>query len=321
MKIFISDLWHDLRERRLWPLAILLLAGLVAVPLVLAKSAEHSTPAAPLPEPTAAQQRDDKGSDLKVQVAEVKAGEGSTLDVYDPKNPFRPPARIVKAGEDQSSSSAGGPGGDSTTGGGDIGDDSAGGVDFGDTGSGDTGSGDTGSGDTGSGDDGSDTTQTVKQYRFVVDVTFTANGRKRRIRGLERLDMLPSQASPLLIFLGVSAEGGNAVFLVDSALTAAGEGNCEPSEESCAFLHIGPGSEHEFTTEAGDSYSLRIEEIRKLPVNTSAGSSARKRSPAKGRTATASVGAPRRFLPPILADLVSVSTETQSDSNADKARR
>ena len=65
------------------------------------------------------------------------------------------------------------------------------------------GGGETG-GDPGGGD-GTTTTTTV--YKYVVDVTFSANGRTRRIKGLEKLDMLPSQASPLLIFMGVTAEG------------------------------------------------------------------------------------------------------------------
>ena len=56
------------------------------------------------------------------------------------------------------------------------------------------------------------------------------------IKGMERLEMLPSEASPLLIFLGVSANAGNAVFLVDSTLEAAGEGTCKPRASECAFL-------------------------------------------------------------------------------------
>ena len=32
MKMFFLDLWHDLREKRLWPVAALLLLALVAVP-------------------------------------------------------------------------------------------------------------------------------------------------------------------------------------------------------------------------------------------------------------------------------------------------
>ena len=49
VKTFCRDLWNDLRARRLWPVAALLLVGLVAVPVVLSKQAEE--PAAPAPRP------------------------------------------------------------------------------------------------------------------------------------------------------------------------------------------------------------------------------------------------------------------------------
>ena len=45
MKIFMLDLWSDLREKRLWLVAVVLLLGLVAVPVILAKPAEE--PSAP----------------------------------------------------------------------------------------------------------------------------------------------------------------------------------------------------------------------------------------------------------------------------------
>ena len=37
MKIFLLDLWHDLRAKRLWPVALVLAVALVAVPVVLSK--------------------------------------------------------------------------------------------------------------------------------------------------------------------------------------------------------------------------------------------------------------------------------------------
>ena len=82
--------------------------------------------------------------------------------------------------------------------------------------------------------------------------------------------MLPSQANPLLIFLGASKNGGNAVFLVDSTLTAVGEGKCKPSKADCAFLYLGAGSEHELTNDEGDSYTLRVDQIRKVKVGDDA---------------------------------------------------
>jgi hypothetical protein len=315
MKIFLLDLWHDLQAKRLWPVAAVLLLALVAVPVVLSKSSE--TPAAG---PVKAVRKAPDPKDLKalasVKLTEADESRGSSLDTFDPSNPFRPPASIEKraredAGGAPSTVSGGGAAGDD--GGGDTG--STGG-DTGSTGGGDTGSTGGGGGDTGSTGGGTPTTTT--QYRYVVDVTFTANGRKRHIKSMERLEMLPSESSPLLLFLGVSANAGNAVFLVDSTLQAAGEGRCKPRARECAFLYIGAGSEHEFTNEEGDSYTLRIDEIRKVKVGGSASASSR-----RGKTARAAIGSPvatRRFLSP-LADLVTVSNGGDANSNDHQDRR
>ena len=49
MTTFLSDLWADLREKRLWPVALLLLVALVAVPVVLAKPGAEPAPPPPAP--------------------------------------------------------------------------------------------------------------------------------------------------------------------------------------------------------------------------------------------------------------------------------
>jgi hypothetical protein len=312
MKIFLLDLWHDLQAKRLWPVAAVLLLALVAVPVVLSKSSE--TPAAG---PVKAVRKAPDPKDLKalasVKLTEADESRGSSLDTFDPSNPFRPPAAIEK----RTREGAGGAPSTATSGeaGDDTGSTGGGGGDTGSTGGGDTGSTGGGGGDTGSTGGG---TPTTTQYRYVVDLTFTANGRRRHVKSMERLEMLPSEASPLLLFLGVSANAGNAVFLVDSTLDAAGEGKCKPRASECAFLYIGAGSEHEFTNEEGDSYTLRIDEIRKVRVDGSAAASSR-----KGKTARAAVGSPvasRRFVSP-LADLVTVSNGGDANSTDHQDRR
>ena len=156
-----------------------------------------------------------------------------------------------------------------------------------------------------------------RAYKYVVDLTFTANGRTRRIKGMDKLDMLPSQNSPLLIFMGVTPKGSDAVFLVDSTLKAAGEGRCKPSEAECAFAVIGAGSEYMFTDDNGDTYTVRIDEIRKVEVGAGAGSG----SKARGSKARASVGPNRRFVPPMIADLVIVASDTTQTSDTDTESR
>jgi hypothetical protein len=307
MKLFLTDLWHDLREKRLWPVALVLLLGLVAVPVLLAKPAGNPAPppAAEVPAQTAQSEDEDLAEVARVELGDTDgAGSGSTLGVFDPSDPFRPPSKVTKKAEEDESAlqgldaPSGGIGGDVAPSGGGGG--SSGGVDPGSGGDENTtGGGETG-GETPGGGDGTETTTTT--YKYVADVTFSANGRTRRIKGLEKLDMLPSQAAPLLIFMGVTAEGGDAVFLVDSTLDAAGEGRCKPSPSDCAFAYIGAGSEHVFTEEDGDSYTLRIDEIRKVKVPAKAERA--RAGKASGARATAAVGTSRRFALPLLADLV-----------------
>ena len=314
MKIFLLDLWHDLREKRLWPVAVVLAVGLVAVPVVLSKPS--AAPPAPAVEQQARTAPDPE--DLKalasVKLDDSADGRGSSLNTFDPSNPFSPPKSVTdkaKKGSEAASTVTSDQGEDTVSGGGDSG--SAGG----DTGSagGDTPS--TGGGDAPS-TGGGDGPTTTTQYSYVVDLTFTANGRTRRIKSMERLEMLPSQDSPLLLYLGVTANAGNAVFLVDSTLQAAGEGRCKPKASECAFLYLGAGSEHEFTNDEGDSYTLRIDEIRKVPVDGGTASASR------SKRAGAAVGAPtqaRRFELPLLADLVTVSTGGADDSSDQNDRR
>ena len=309
MQVFLLDLWHDLREKRLAPVAAVLLLGLIAVPVLLAKPAEDPGPAPVVAAPKKAD-REALAALTKVKLGEDATGKGSTLGVFDPDNPFSPPKGTIKkqdtgvdtGGPGDAAGSAGGStgsGGDTSTDGGSLG------------GGGGTSPG-TGVTIPGTGG-GGNTTTTV--YKYVVDLTFTANGRTRHIKGMEKLDMLPSDSSPLLIFMGVTAKGADAVFLVDSTLEAAGEGRCKPSESECAFAYIGAGAEYVFTEEDGDTYTIKIDEIRKVKVGASAKSSA------KGAKARASVGPNRRFVPPILADLVVVASDQLENSNNDPESR
>jgi hypothetical protein len=323
MKNVILDLWADLRAKRLWPVAALLLVGLVAVPVALSKRSE--APPAPAPVENASQSNAAQAA--KDALASVKldkdmVGTGSSLDTFDPSNPFLPPAQIVKGAKQTSATAA--QAGPSTsfgpTSGGSTGPAETGSTDGGTGGGGGQSGGGTGGG-TGGGNETGGGKTTTTSYTYVIDATFTANGRTRTIHGMQKLDVLPSEADPLLIFMGVADDAGNAVFLVDATLQTAGEGTCKPSPSECAFLYLGPGSEQQFTTGDGDSYSLVVDQIRKVKVG--AKSSAAK-SHRKSKTARAAVGGPetpRRFVVPILADLVSVSSGADSHSNSDGDRR
>jgi hypothetical protein len=308
MKIFLLDLWHDLREKRLAPVAVVLLLGLVAVPVLLAKPASNPGPAPVAASKPKKSDNEQLAALMKVKLGDDAVGKGSTLGTFDPDNPFNPPKGKIKK-DPLSTAGDAGPGDGSPTPGGAA---PGGGSDTGSLplpGGGVTPGVPGGTPPSGGG-------QSTTVYKYVVDLTFKANGRTRHIKGLEKLDMLPSDSSPLLIFMGVTSNGGNAVFLVDSTLEAAGEGRCKPSEAECAFAYIGPGSEYIFTDPDGNTYEIKIDEIRKVKVGASASAKG-----AKGAKARASVGPARRFVPPILADLVVVASDRLENSNNDTERR
>jgi hypothetical protein len=320
MQVFIQDLWADLREKRLWPVAALLLAGLIAVPLVLAKSTTQPSPRPAAPAPSSKL----PGAGLKVLAAADSAGKGSDLGVFDPKDPFRPPASVLKKSKPQSPPSGAGAGASAAAGSGGSAAAGGGGSSLG--------------GSSGGGSGGvtipiTPTKPTVKTERFayVIDATFKHDSHKRKIKGMERLDMLPSQDNPLLIFMGVDSHVRNAVFLVDSTLTGAGEGTCKPSADKCSFLYLGPGSEEQFTDQDGDSYVIQVDQIRRVKLGStrSAKAAKRARKAARARKARHRSGAKakssarprRRFAPPVLIDLLDVATTSRHHSSKHSRNR
>lgn len=298
MNLFLLDLLDDLRQKRLAPVAIALLVALVAIPVVLMKpAADDSATEASAREAVGGTPGD--GKVPLVRAVEEGPDGGSHLGVFDPKDPFKSGVKAPKAqagdGVAQlvnplpsSSGSLSAP--DGSRGQGSGGSPPARG----------------GAPSPAPGATPPPAPRAVAPrrvaYTYVADVTFTRNDRSRRIRSLDRLDMLPSQRSPLLIFLGVTTDGDHAVFLVDSTLEAKGEGRCSPKASECATLSIGAGSEHGFTDPDGNAFLLRINEIRKVRVSKASSSSRRR---VRARTAT---GTSRRFVPPVLADIFTVAS-------------
>jgi hypothetical protein len=286
MSDYARDTWQDLREKRLWPVAVVLALAIVAIPLLLTKSAaqpaaDQTALPAPAEDTLVAVTRDDGDA--------ASSGTGSALDRFAEGDPFTPPGRIVAKGDAVATSAS-----------------TAGPSDGGGTADGGGGSESLPPASSPDAPVPPPVTRTeTKAFEYVADVTFWNGDRRRQLRGLRKLDMLPNQSAPVLIFMGTSGQGGNAVFLVDSTLKTTGEGRCVPDRANCAYVHIGPGAEQIFTTETGDAYRLRIDEIRRVRAQD-AGAAA---NPRAHRSAGAGPAA-RRFQLPSLADLVEVDTTT-----------
>ncbi len=267
MRVFLLDLWLDLREKRLAPVAVLLAAGIIAVPVVLAKGTS-APPAAPATTATVA-------SAAPVIQSQPAAGPvESKLQTFSPRDPFEPTA-VASTGSTGSSSTGTSAGGTSS-GGASSGTGTSGGAT---TGSGPTSGTGTGTGTTtgttGTGNTTGETKTTL--FTYTVDLRFGESGDVKAFKDVKRLDLIPSEDNPKIVFLGVTTTGKTAVFLIDSniGVDTAG-GKCRPTADECTFLYLRPDDDHNeaiLTDSDGTVYHMRLLAIHRVSVSSSNGTS------------------------------------------------
>jgi hypothetical protein len=280
----ITDVWHELVRRRLWPLAVLLLGGLVAVPFLLAKSP------APVPAPATTQvpgtTKADESVTAKPVVALADAGAAPRRRVLGArKDPFQPaPLPKVKAKATTTTATTDTPGAGASSGGASTSGDGT------SSGSGGTGTGSGGSGgSTPGGSGGSPAKQTFPANSLTVRFFAVADQAPKKTT-LERLQPLMDQTNPILVYLGVRKGGKEAVFLLDASVNAQGDGRCESGASECETLVLRAG-ETEFldvTSETGTvtaQYELDLLAIHaaKSTAKTAKAGAARKRAAGLGR--------------------------------------
>lgn len=273
MRVFLLDLWLDLREKRLAPIAILLLAGIIAVPIVLANGGGSETPPA-VPTATTAQAPVAPVIQSQPQAGAVE----SKLQTFSPRDPFEPTARVATS--TGSSSGGGSGGGTSSSGSGSSGTTTTGGSGGGaTTGNGPTTTPGTGNGTgtgTGTGNTGNTTGQTkTTLFTYTVDLRFGEGGDVKKYSDVKRLDLVPSEKNPKIVFLGVTTTGKTAVFLVDSNIgVETSGGKCRPSNDNCSFLYLRPDKDHSkavLTDADGTVYHLRLIAIHRVSISSANG--------------------------------------------------
>jgi hypothetical protein len=267
----VTNLWRQLVQRRLWPVAILLIAALAAVPLTLAKDPEP--PASPPPAEV------DTKSELAttpIVAAVTPADRAKRRKVLGAKkNPFasvKPADPAADSYDGKAPTVVKSPTGGTSD---------------------DTGSSGSGSTPTGSAPStGTPTTPATpapapKKYApHELTVRFgAADGVKRQ--SVKRLQALPSEEEPVLIYMGV--KDGKAVFLVDHGVTPVGDGECKPSPEDCQEIRLREG-ETEFLDVKDDTGNVTGQyqlDLIKIHKGSSASASAAKTSAHRAAKSTA----------------------------------
>lgn len=268
---FLSDLYFDLRDRRLLPLVALILVAIVATPILLAGGSDELEPS-PAPGPAAV----DSAPTAEKSLTVVKAAPGlrsykKRLEHLKPTNPFRqrfagPRLEGGQLNEVTTTSGSGDGSTEGTT----------------------TETTVTGESDTtvasppvrGGGEDvdGDGTPDGVIFYTFVLDLQITRietkpNGKVEKTgpklrKGVEAPAALPGEKAPVVTYLGMGAKTEAPLFLISTDVTAVyGEGKCVAGTDVCQLIALEPGFPVTFVYgENGVRYKINVVDVTAKPV-------------------------------------------------------
>ena len=246
MKQFAAP-FKQLIERRLWPVAILLVAALVAVPKLLAS--QEPTPAVAT---TATTTGSSTATDAIVSVADPARTDTERRVLGSRKDPFRPAIKAKPVKTPKASSSSASDGTPSTT------------AASGGAASGDTAGGSAGAGTTTAPSTGTTTTPAAPKpvYElYSLSVRFGPSTGPLADKVLKRLKGLPGGARPAVLYLGLKADHKTAVFMVDATAKVEGDGHCDPSPEDCQTLTLKTGETEFVNTADGKQYELDLVQV------------------------------------------------------------
>ena len=240
----LSDLYRDLRDRRLLPLLVVLVVGIAVVPIALSSKSTSN----PVPPPATPVAKKSNVPATAVVVSNPGVRDYKRRLKDSPQDPFIPPAFATISQSAGNTSSSGSSGSASPTG------------------TATSPSGTTPS--SGSAPTGGSTTQQVqtesKFFFYRVKLRTGEVGQTLKVRdSVGTLTPLPSKTVPALEFLGVTTNSSfqptRAVFLVSSAVSAVdGEGACDFAGTFCQIVSLKPGEHEDMVWTDGRSYRVDL---------------------------------------------------------------
>jgi hypothetical protein len=261
MPKLLGDLYRDLRDRHLLLPAIALAVGLIAVPLLLSKGPAPAAPPPPASAEGTAATVPAVLADSEVSVRDYRR----RLDELTSKNPFE--QQFEPRPDDTAAGGGISPGGTSPT----AADGTPGLTTSLPSSSSPATSGTTGgTTDNTSGDSSQNDADVVNQLVVRrVDVMVGVQGDLKQRNGVRPMTVLPSEATPVLAFLGTDDAGKRAAFVVSSDVTSVGgDGACVPSP-GCLFITLEKGESATLDYGPdGQTYELELERIRDVKLKT-----------------------------------------------------
>lgn len=280
---FFHNVYDDLLERRLLPLAVLLILALVAVPLVLSKSmpgtaaVAASGPAPELDVPSAVPAVALSSPDTSGRLDHLKA-----LNPFEQRHKPKLKSPVTVAAAAAVAATPARPSGSASpiaAAGSSVGTPSS-------TPPSTAPSASAPSASAPGGPSGSPAPAPhVPGRRYLVaglQVRFGPIGQTGPTQGLDRLAPLPRSGSPAVVYLGLLRDHKTAVFLVSSDVKAEGDGRCLPSPRDCQTVRLRAGDTEFFdqTNSHGGVTSYQLDVVR-VASNRMATASAARRANAR----------------------------------------
>ena len=236
---FFPNLIKELRDRKLWPIAVALIVALVAVPVLLSKQAPTdlvTPPTGGLPYST--------GTTLPA--ISVQTAPGNSNLPGRGRDPFTPQKATTTTTTTATTATIASAATTTTGSGGSSGSTSTGST-------GGSSSASTGTATTPASSSpapvaskpapakpGPPRLTATESYEVSLAIT-EQNGNLNTVDPLERLSILPSAQQPLLVELGVLQGGHQVLFAVQPGAAVSGPGTCTPGPIDCEVLSLAPG--------------------------------------------------------------------------------
>ncbi len=259
---FASNLYRDLRDRRLLVPALALVVALLAVPLVLSSSSTTTAPATSAVPGSASSGPEDPTSPAVLAEQLGVTDYRKRLEQGTRKDPFRRHFTSLPKGAKLDTSSSLSTDTTSTDATVSSSVEPA-------TSSGSSTVSSSTSGSPGSGSSpgaGNDHERPVLFFvRRRIDVKVGPLGSVTEKERVKQLSFLPSGGTPVVAYLGTNESGTRALFDVSSDVTSAsGDGECRPSPSTCRFVSLKEGEVEKFdyAPDAGTPYKLQLLAIR-----------------------------------------------------------
>jgi hypothetical protein len=265
----LTDLYRDLRDRRLLLPALALVLALTAVPMALSSSATP-VPTVPATTPGAS----GPGKEAATEPAVLTRQLGFTayrrrLERVNGQNPFRQQFTLPEVTSKLQQSSLTEPSsvatGVATSGGGSTSTSSTAGTTSTTSTSPET--------TTSASSEPRDDAPKPTLYTIEADLAIGPLGDLARRKSVELGKFLPSEGKAMVAFAGASEDIKHGLFLVSDDVSAVtGGGRCVPRDSTCQFLRLKVGDEAKLTyaPEGDRTYKLKLVGIELAPVNAKA---------------------------------------------------